>query len=65
MEAKTTSGSGFDTKFRLLAPIFLLKSGFVAVYRQVLTDYSKSGKMPDIGSATVRDAILTILYLQN
>jgi len=37
MAAKTTSGSCFDPKFRLCAPGFLLESGFVAVYRQVLT----------------------------
>ena len=40
MAAKTTSGSGFDPKFRLLAHSFLLKSGFLAVYRQVLSDFT-------------------------
>ena len=66
MAAKTTSGSGFDPKFGLLAPSFPLESGFVAVYRQALNDSTlKSGEMPDIGSAAVRDAISTMLYLQN
>jgi len=37
---KTTSDSGFDLKFRLLAPSFLLENGFVAVYRQVLSDFT-------------------------
>ena len=37
---KTTSGSGFYHKFGLLAPSFLLESGFVAVYRQVLSDFT-------------------------
>jgi len=40
MAAKTTSGPGFDPKFGLLAPSFPLESGFVAVYRQVLSDFT-------------------------
>ena len=40
MAAKITSGSAFDPKFRLLAPSFLLESGFLAVYRQVLRDFT-------------------------
>jgi len=39
MAAKTTSGSGFDPKFGLLVPSFLLESAFVAVYRQVLSNF--------------------------
>ena len=38
MAAKTTSGSGSDLKFRLSAHGFLLESGFVAVYRQALSE---------------------------
>jgi len=40
MAAKPTSGSGFDLKFRLLAPGFLSESGFVAAYRQALSDFT-------------------------
>ena len=40
MAAKTTSGSGFDPKFLLSAPDFLLESGFVAACCQVLTDFT-------------------------
>ena len=40
MAAKTTSGSGFDPKFGLLAPSFLFESGIVAVYRQILSDFT-------------------------
>ena len=66
MAARTISGSGFDPKFGLLAPSFPLSTGFVAVYRQVLSDFTLGAVItPDIGSVTVRDAILTILYLQN
>jgi len=36
MAAKTTSGSGYDLKFRILAPSFLLESGFVATCQQAL-----------------------------
>jgi len=39
MVTKTTSGSGFDMKFRLLAPGFLLESGFVVVYTHVLSHF--------------------------
>jgi len=38
--AKTTSGSGFDPKFGCLAPSFLLESGFVTVYCQILSDFT-------------------------
>jgi len=40
MAAKTTFGSGFDLKFPLLAPAFLLESGFVPAYRQALSDFT-------------------------
>jgi len=40
MAAKATSGSGFDPKFGLLAPSFLLESGFVAVYCHFLSDFT-------------------------
>jgi len=33
MASKTTSSSGFDLKFRLLAPVFILESRPVAVHR--------------------------------
>jgi len=46
MTAKTTSGSGFDPKIRLVAPSFLLESGFVAVYRQVLSDFTLRAVSP-------------------
>ena len=66
MAAKTTSGSGFDPKFRLGAPSFLLESEFVAVYRQVLTDFTlRALRHAQVGSATVQNAILALSYLQN
>jgi len=40
MAAKTTSGSGFDPKFRLSAHDFLLESQLVAVYQQALRDFT-------------------------
>jgi len=40
MAAKTTSGSGFDLKFRLNAPSFLLESEFVAAYLHALSHFS-------------------------
>ena len=41
MAAKTTSGSGFNLKFRLDAPGFLLESEFAAVYLHALRHFSR------------------------
>jgi len=66
MAAITTSGSGFDLKFRLPAPGFLLESWFVAAYDQAFNDFAlECLEMPDVSSATVQDAILAPSYLQN
>ena len=66
MAAKTTSSSGFDPNFRLLAPSFLLESGFVAVYRQVLRDFTlRALRHAHDRNATVQNAILALSYLQN
>ena len=45
MAAKTTSGSGFDMKFRLVAPVFLLECGFgaVTIFGFVLNNISHAG----------------------
>jgi len=40
MAAKTTSGSGFDLKFRHSAHGFPLESGLVAVYLHALSDFT-------------------------
>jgi len=64
MAAKTTSGSGFEPKFGLHAPSFLLESGFVAVYRQVIADFTlRALRHAHVGSDAVRNAILALSYL--
>ena len=66
MAPKTTSGSGFDPKFRPSAPDFLLESGFVAACRRVLTEFTlRALKFAHVSSATVPNAILALLYLEN
>ena len=66
MAAKTISVSGIDQKFRLLAPGFLLESSFVAVHCQVSTDFTlRAHRHADVGSATGRNAVLALSYLQN
>jgi len=66
MAAKTTSGSVFDLKFRLLAPGFLLESSFLTIHRHVSTDFTlRAHRHADVGSTAVRNAILGFSYLQN